>query len=693
MTADTPEDNPYVEDPPTEFEPVGGLDAETARERARQLREAIRYHDHRYYVENDPVIGDRTYDALFARLQDLEEHFDLDREDSPTRRVGGEPLDELESVEHVAPMQSIDQGGEVAEVREFDDRVARGLADAGFDPADRTYFCEPKFDGLSVEVIYEDGVYQRAATRGDGEVGEDVTENVRTIPSVPGRLRGDYPDFLAVRGEVLMPTEDFQAYNRERIERGDDAFANPRNAAAGTLRQLDPSITAERPLAIFFFGVLDASVDFETNSEIYERLPEWGLRVTDLAEEVDSIEGAIDYRDRLLDRRDDLPFEIDGVVLKLNDREACEALGSTARAPRWAFAYKFPARTERTTIRDVVVQVGRTGRLTPVALMDPVEVGGVMVSRASLHNPAEIERLGVDVGDEVRVQRAGDVIPEVAEVVESNSEGTFEFPETCPVCDSPVERDGPLAFCTGGLACPAQLERAIVHYASRDGLDIEGLGEERVQQLLEAGLVEELADLYELGQLDLTSLEGWGMQSVANLQAELDASREPPLDDFLAALNVPSLGAATATALAREFGTFEAVMGADREELQAVDDVGPKVAEDIREFFESERNREAIERLLEHVDPKAYEVEGGDELDGLTFVFTGSLSGYTRSEAQDLVEAHGGSATGSVSGNTDYLVVGENPGQRKREAAEANEVPIVDEDEFEELLAERGIET
>ncbi|WP_136687576.1 NAD-dependent DNA ligase LigA [Halorhabdus amylolytica] len=693
MTADvgTPDDNPYVDDPPTDFEPLEDLDAEGAREQAQKLREAIRYHDHRYYVANDPVIGDRTYDALFARLQDIEDHFDLDREGSPTQRVGGEPLDELESVEHVAPMQSIDQGGEVADVREFDDRVARGLADAGFDPEVRTYFCEPKFDGLSVEVIYEDGVYQRAATRGDGEVGEDVTENVRTIPSVPGRLRGDYPDTLTVRGEVFMPTEDFQAYNRERIERGDDPFANPRNAAAGTLRQLDPSITAERPLAIYFFGVLDSSVEFGTNSEIYERLPEWGLRVTHLAEEVDSIEDAIDYRDRLLDRRDDLPFEIDGVVLKLNDREACEALGSTARAPRWAFAYKFPARTERTTVRDVVVQVGRTGRLTPVALMDPVEVGGVTVSRASLHNPAEIDRLGVDVGDEVRVQRAGDVIPEVAEVVDAASEGTFDFPETCPVCDSPVERDGPLAFCTGGLACPAQLERAIVHYASRDGLDIEGLGEERVQQLLDAGLVEELADLYELGQLDLTSLEGWGMQSVANLQEELEASREPPLDDFLAALNVPSLGDATATALAREFGTFEAVMVADHEELQAVEDVGPKVAEEIREFFESERNREAIERLLDHVDPQPYEVAGGDELDGLTFVFTGTLSNYTRSEAQDLVEAHGGSATGSVSGNTDYLVVGENPGQRKREGAESEGVPIVDEDEFEELLAERGV--
>ncbi|MBV0925423.1 NAD-dependent DNA ligase LigA [Halomicroarcula limicola] len=689
-------DNPYVSDPPTEFDPAGELDADEAREQAEQLREAVRYHDHRYYVENDPVIGDRAYDALFARLEELEGAFDLDTSGSPTQRVGGEPLSELDEVEHVATMGSIDQGGDAAAVREFDERVRNRLDEADYD-GDLRYFCEPKFDGLSVEVVYEDGEYRRAATRGDGEVGEDVTENVRTIASVPQRLRGDYPDFLAVRGEVYMPRDAFTEYNRERVESGEDPFANPRNAAAGTLRQLDPKVTAQRPLAVFFFGVLDASVEFESHADLHERFPEWGLRVCDRTRLVDDIETAIDYRDDQLAARDDLGYEIDGVVLKVDDIDACDLLGTTSRAPRWAFAYKFPARKEETTVRDVVVQVGRTGRLTPVALMDPVEVGGVTVTRASLHNPSLIEELGVNVGDRVRIKRAGDVIPDVVEVVEKNGDGHFAFPETCPVCDSPVERDGPMAFCTGGLSCPAQRERSVEHYASRGALDIEGLGEKAVEQLLDAGLVEDAADLYELAVEDLEELEGWGETSARNLVAELDATRDPPLSDFLVALGIPHVGDVTARNLAAEFGTFEAIRetaeSGDREAFEAVPDVGPEVAESVVEFFESEGNRAVLTRLLDHVDPQAAEATGGDALDGLTFVFTGSLDGYTRGDAQELIERHGGSATGSVSGNTDYLVVGENAGKRKREDAEANDVELLDEESFEALLDERGVES
>ena len=698
MTDAVPTDNPYVEAPETEFPPVEGLDESTAREQAAQLREAIRYHDYRYYVENDPAIGDRAYDALFARLQALEESFDLDTEGSPTQRVGGEPLDELGEVEHVAPMGSIDQGGEVAEVREFDERVRNRLAD--YDGA-IDYFCEPKFDGLSVEVVYEDGEFVRAATRGDGEVGEDVTENVRTIRSVPQRLRGDYPDFLAVRGEVYMPRAAFTAYNRERVESGEDPFANPRNAAAGTLRQLDPTVTAQRPLAVFFFGVLDASVEFESHSALHERLPEWGLRVCDdRTRVVPDIEAAIDYRDEQLDARDDLDYEIDGVVLKVDEMAACEELGSTARAPRWAFAYKFPARKEETTVRDIVVQVGRTGRLTPVALMDPVEVGGVTVTRASLHNPSLIADLGVGIGDRVRIKRAGDVIPDVVEVVDGDGDGHFEFPEDCPVCASPVERDGPMAFCSGGLSCPAQRERSIEHYASRDGLDIEGVGEKAVAQLLEAGLVENAADLYELTVEEVAELEGWGETSARNLVAELDAAREPPLSDFLTALGIPLVGGVTARNLAAEFETFgaieDAATGADtaggqvtleqaasddagaRAAFERVEDVGPEVAESIVDFFGSEGNREVLDRLLDHVDPQAADTAAGDALDGLTFVFTGSLDGMTRGDAQGIVERAGGSATSSVSGNTDFLVVGDNPGQTKRDDAEAEGVPELD---------------
>jgi DNA ligase (NAD+) len=698
MTAEAaePTDNPYVRDPPTEFDPVEQLDEAAARQQVRRLREAVRYHDYRYYVENDPVVGDRAYDALFARLQELETAFDLQTDDSPTRRGGGPPVDELPDVEHVAPMRSIDQGGDAEDVREFDRRVCERLVEAGYYP-DREaaregveYYCEPKFDGLSVEVVYEDGVYERAATRGDGEVGDDVTENVRTVPSVPQRLRGDHPDVLAVRGEVYMPKSAFQAYNRDLIEDGEEPFANPRNAAAGTLRQLDPAVTAERPLSVFFFDVLEGA-GFETRWEMHETLPEWGLRVNDRTTVVEDIEAAIDYRDALLAARDDLDYEIDGVVVSVNDTGACEVLGHTSRAPRWAFAYKFPARTGRTTVRDVVVQVGRTGRLTPVALLDPVEVGGVTVSRASLHNPAEVRRLGVSVGDEVRVRRAGDVIPEVAEVLDGE-DGHFEFPDECPVCGSEVERDGPMAFCTGGLGCRAQRERSVEHYASRKGLDVEGLGEKTVEQLLAEGLVADVADLYGLERGDLTDLEGWGERSAETLLAALEDAREPPLEDFLAALGIPEVGATVAASLARHFGTFAAVREADADDLQAVEDVGPTVAREVREFFESDVNRDVIDRLLDEVDPQPAETTGGDELDGLTVVFTGSLDRFTRSEAQEVVERHGGTATGSVSGNTDYLVVGDDPGQRKREDADDHGIETLDEDGFVALLAERGVE-
>ena len=692
-----PPDNPYVEDPAREFTPVEELDPDRAREQAAALREAIRYHDHRYYVLADPVVADRAYDALFARLEELEAAFDLDTAGSPTQRVGGQPLDELDTVEHVAPMLSIDQGGEAEDAREFDRRVHDRLAETDYD-GEIQYHCEPKFDGLSIEIVYEEGVYQRAATRGDGEAGDDVTEQVRTIGAVPQRLRGAHPDYLAVRGEVYMPREAFNEHNRERIEAGEEPFANPRNAAAGTLRQLDPSVTAERPLSIFFFAVLEASTEFDSQARMYERFPEWGLRVSDEVKLVGDIDAAIDYRDHLLDSRDELNYEIDGAVLKVNDRAACDLLGATSYAPRWAFAYKFPARKEVTRLRDVVVQVGRTGRLTPVALLDPVEVGGVTVSRASLHNPAEIERLGVALGDEVRIERAGDVIPQVVEVTE-HAEGEaerFEFPETCPVCGASVERDGPMAFCPAGLACPAQQEQAVIHYASRAGLDIEGFGEERVQQLLDAGLLETLPDIYELDAAELAEKDGWGQKSAENLLAEVDDAREPPLPDFLAALGIPDVGSTTAAALAREFGTFEALRDAaesgDTDALQAVDDVGPTVAESVVAFFDSEATREVVDRLLEHVDPQPVETTGGDALDGLTFVFTGSLDEFTRSEAQDLVERHGASATSSVSGNTDYLVAGDNPGQTKRDDADSEGVPILDESEFLALLDEHGIE-
>jgi DNA ligase (NAD+) len=698
---DTLKNNPYAEDPDTAFVPIDDLDRSTAEQQAALLREAIRYHDRRYYVEDDPVIADSAYDALFSRLLDLEAAFDLDRADSPTRRVGGEPRDELGEIEHVVPMLSIDSGREAEDVRAFDDRVRRALAGARDDAEAIAYVCEPKFDGLSVEVVYEEGQLERAATRGDGTVGEDVTANARTIGAIPERLDASAPDFLAVRGEVYIPRDAFQELNRERIEAGEDPFANPRNAAAGSLRQLDPSVTADRPLSCFFYDVLLAGPDREsadrglaTHREEYDRLPEWGLRVTDRITVAEAVADAIAYRDRLLADREGLNYEIDGAVLKLNDRAACGELGATSRAYRWAFAYKFPPRREETTLRDVVVQVGRTGRLTPVALLDPVEVGGVTVSRASLHNPAIIENLGVDVGDRVRVRRAGDVIPEVAAVVEAETEGIFAFPDSCPVCGSAVDREGPVAFCTGGLACPAQRERRVAHFASDAGLDIDGLGRERISQLIDAGLLEDPADLYELSVEDLADLPGWGERSAENVVGAVEASREPPLAAFIAALGIPGVGGTVARDLAAGLGSLEAFLSASGEELREIEGIGPETAEEIEAFLGDERNREQIARLREYVEPEPPDGAdaGGEELEGLTFVFTGSLDGYTRADAQQLVERRGGRVTSSVSGATDYLVVGADPGQRKREDADAEGVPAIEEDGFEALLAEHGID-
>jgi DNA ligase (NAD+) len=678
-------DNPYLHDPPLEFDPVESLSQDAAESQAETLRAAIREHDRRYYVLADPLLSDRAYDELFARLRDLEDQFDLPTDASPTQRVGGEPLDELDTVEHVAPMLSIQQSVEAADLREFDRRVREAVGGAD-------YVCEPKFDGLSVELVYEDGAYVRAATRGDGEYGDDVTAQVRTIRSIPLSLAGDPPARLAVRGEVFMPRDAFHDHNRERVEEGEEPFANPRNAAAGTLRQLDPGVVADRPLDCFVYDVLDASEMPPSQRVALDRLRAWGFHVADRIDVVDDVEDAIDYRDALLDDREDLNYEIDGTVIKVDDRESRDELGATARAVRWAFAYKFPPRASVTRVTDIVVQVGRTGRLTPVALLDPVDVGGVTVSRASLHNPEEIDRLGVGIGDEVRVRRAGDVIPEVADVIDHRADGTFDFPETCPVCDSPVERDGPLAFCSGGLTCDAQLVRAVVHYGSRDALDIDGLGEERVQQLVDAGVIESLPDLYRLSVEALADLEGWGETSAENLISAVDATRSPPLSAFLTALGIPAVGGSTARNLARAFGDLDSVLAATEEELQAVDDVGPTVAERIRGFFDNDRNRAVVEGLREvGVDPEPVEIDAGDALDGLTVVFTGALS-VTRSAAADLIERHGGAVTGSVSGNTDYLVVGENPGRTKRDGAADNGVPILDEDALADLLADHGID-
>lgn len=678
--------NPYVFDPETEFESLETLSKTAAEAQAAKLRAAIREHDYWYYVEASPLISDSQYDTLFERLQQLECAFDLDTETSPTHRVGGDPVDGLQTIEHTVSMLSIEQSTDREDLHAFDERVheAVGAVD---------YVCEPKFDGLSIEVVYEDGSLARAATRGDGDRGDDVTAQVQTIGSVPLELRKPCPDAVAVRGEVYMPKDAFQAHNRQRIESGEDAFANPRNAAAGTLRRLEPSVVAERPLACFFYDILTASDVPDTQGETLRKLSEWGLRTNGRTKRVTDIEDAIEYRETLKQERGTLNYEIDGTVIKVNSRSARETLGSTSRAVRWAFAYKFPPRTETTRVADIVIQVGRTGRATPVALLEPVDVGGVTVSRASLHNPDEIERLGVDVGDVVRIRRAGDVIPEVAEVTQKHAKGTFRFPEECPVCGSSIEREGPLAFCTGGLSCPAQLVQALTHYGSRQALDIEGLGEERVEQLVEEGLLTELADLYRLDSSDIAPLEGWGAKSATKLISEIDSTREPALDSFLVALGIPEVGKATAKNIAQSFGEFDQILEAKVDRLQQIPDIGPTVAKRIVEYLHNERNRAVISELRAvGVEPQPFTVEGTSvEFANQTFVFTGSLS-VPRRVAADLVERYSGSVTGSVSGNTDYLVVGENPGRAKRNDAAANDVTELTEAEFEALLADRGIQ-
>jgi DNA ligase (NAD+) len=673
-----PDDNPYVEPPvDTGFDSPDTLSEEEARQQVKTLREAIEYHDYRYYVENDPVIADKTYDVLYTRLETLEDAFGLKDENSPTRRVGGEPLDQLETREHVVEMLSLDSSEEEKEVRNFDATVREVCGDVD-------YHAEPKFDGLSVELVYEDGELEAAVTRGDGVVGEDVTENVRTVGSVPLRLH-DAPEEIVVRGEILIPKDGFQEMNRRRVERGDEPFANPRNAAAGTVRRLDPSVVAERPLEVYVYDVLKTSADVGSQTETVELLESLGFLVDEDSRLVEDIEGFVGYRDEMMERREKLDYEIDGVVAKVNEFEGREKLGETSAHPRWAFAYKFPAKTDVTRVTDVVVQVGRTGKLTPVALLEPVDVDGVTISRASLHNQKQARQLGVTEGARVEVERAGDVIPQVKEVIEDGDNG-FTMPDSCPVCGSDVVREDEHHYCTGGAACPAQLRARLEHFTSRDAMDIEGIGEEVAAVLVDEGNVSDLPDLYELKVDDLRTLEGFGERSAQKIVNEIEDSKDVDLVSFLTALGVRHVGRERARKLADSFDLDE-LREADEEELRTVEDVGDEVAESVAGFFGG-RGGDVVDELLSHgVEP--HREETGDQLDGTKVVFTGSIEGYTRRELTDLLERNGADVTSSVSGETDYLVVGDNPGGTKVEDAREHGVERLDEEEFRENFLDR----
>ena len=682
-------ENPYLRDPDGDFRDVDELGGDEAEAQVRLLREAIDFHDFRYYVKNNPVVSDQGYDRLFRRLEALEAAFpDLQSDNSPTRRVGAEPLDSLVRVEHVEPMLSLNAEFEPDEVADFDRFIRQNLDGGTF-----TYVCEPKFDGLSVEIIYEGGELARAATRGNGEEGELITDNVRTIHAVPLRLRGDdYPEFLALRGEVLMPKPGFQALNKQRLESGEEPFANPRNAAAGAVRLLDPSEVAARPLDIFFYEIMASSEPVATSEyEALEIFPRWGLKIDEHSRICTSFEEVEAFYNRLDDIRDDLDYEIDGMVIKLNELELRDRLGVRSRSPRWALAWKFAPKKEVTTLADIVVQVGRTGKLTPVAMLEPVDVHGVTVSRATLHNIEEIQAKDVRAGDTVRIQRAGDVIPEVVERIEEGDDaergGPFEMPAHCPSCGAEVVREGPNHFCPNGMSCPAQLKGRIQHFAARNAMDIEGLGEETVEQLVEREFVASIPDLYELDVARLIELERFAEKSARKLYENIQGSRQVRLDRFLYALGIPMVGQHTARLLAEAFGSLENVREAGEDELLAVSGVGSEIAGSVVDFFDEEQNQQALGRLFElglEIEPMPS--ASGEELllDGKKFVFTGGLDGFSRAEAKKRVQDLGGQATSSVSRETDYVVVGENPGSKLDQARDLG-VEILDEAAFIEL--------
>jgi len=660
-------------------------------QRVAALREQIRYHNYRYYVLDDPQIPDAEYDRLMRELQALEEAYpELISADSPTQRVGAQPLSAFGEVHHEVPMLSLDNAFDDDELREFDRRVRERLKQDEVD-----YTAEPKLDGVAVSLLFENGILVRAATRGDGSTGEDITQNVRTIHSVPLRLIGDgYPERLEVRGEVFISHAGFQELNERAQQRGEKLFANPRNAAAGSLRQLDPSVTAERPLEMYCYGVGLATGGRlpQCHSEILQQLRGWGLRVYGGIERVSALGGCIDYYRKLEQQRESLPFDIDGVVFKVDRLDLQRRLGFVARAPRWAIARKFPAQEELTTVLGIDVQVGRTGAITPVARLEPVFVGGVTVTNATLHNEDEVRRKDVRIGDTVIVRRAGDVIPEVVSVIaERRPKGAraFVMPKRCPVCGSDIEKiEGEaVARCTGGLYCEAQRKEAIRHFASRRAMDIEGLGEKLVDQLVERELIDDVAGLYALDAESVAGLERMGEKSAANLIAALEKSKATTLDRFLYALGIREVGDATARTLAREFGDLDPLMGATEERLEAIRDIGPVVAKHIVHFFQQAHNREVIDKLRHRAKVTWPVVEKLEHqpLQGNTYVLTGSLSSMTRDEAKQRLQELGASVSGSVSGKTTAVIAGEKPGS-KLGKAESLGVAVLTEQDLLRLL-------
>jgi DNA ligase (NAD+) len=653
------------------------------------LREQIDYHNYRYYVLDDPEITDSAYDRLIRGLEELEHKYpQYQSPQSPTQNVGGTFSKTFSEVAHVIPMRSLGNAFSEDEIFAFDRRVREMLEEN----KDIEYIAEPKLDGLAVSLRYEDGWLVQAATRGDGRTGENITQNMRMVLGNSTQLQGDsIPEIFEVRGEVFMARDDFARLNDKQKKGGKKPFVNPRNAAAGSLRQLDPAVTASRPLQIFCYalGEVRGVTVPDTHLQSLEMIEALGLPITDLIQPVSGIQGCLDYYQRILERRADLPFDIDGVVYKVSRMDWQQRLGYTARAPRWAIAHKFPAQEEMTVLESIDIQVGRTGAITPVARLKPVFVGGVTVSNATLHNPAEIKRLDARVGDTVIVRRAGDVIPEIVSVViSSRPEDTaeFEFPVTCPECNSAIvyEGDGVIARCSGGLFCEAQKKQSIKHFASRKAMDIEGLGDKLVDQLVTDKKITDVADLFSLSQQDIAGLDRMAEKSAGNLINAIENSKSTTLARFLYSLGIPLIGETTAETLADNFANLESIISATTERLQTIPDVGPIVAKSLQVFFGQPHNVEVVNRLIDSgihwpaVQARAPVLE--NMFTGKTVVLTGALS-MSRSEAKALLQSLGAKVTGSVSAKTDYVIAGEDSGS-KAEKAEKLGITVLDENQF-----------
>jgi DNA ligase (NAD+) len=660
-----------------------------------KLREKLRHHEHQYYVLDDPEISDAAYDKLMQRLQSLEAaHPELITPDSPTVRVGGAPREGFQTVRHARAMLSLDNAFSYDALRDFDRRVREGIGREKIE-----YIAEHKFDGLSISLQYQDGVLVRGVTRGDGTTGEDVTPNVKTIRSIPLHVEAavlkktKLPSAFEVRGEVLMTRKAFEALNRQQEQSGGKIFVNARNSAAGAVRVLDPSITAARRLDFFaYYLFVDGKVPFAKHSESLGALKQLRFRASDDWKLCNGIEAVTAYCDDWDAKREKLPYEIDGVVIKVNSTAIQNELGFTAKAPRWAIAYKYPARQETTVVNDIIVQVGRTGALTPVAVLEPVQVGGVTVSRSTLHNMDEVERLGLQIGDTVLIERAGEVIPHVLKVVkEGKNRKPFRMPKHCPECGSTIHKsEDEVAYRCVNAACPAKRKESLLHYASRHAMNIDGLGDKIVDQLVDKGLVKDVADLYALKEDQVAGLERMAEKSAQNLLAEIEGSKKNSLSRLIYALGMRFVGERTGQLLAEHFSSLEELATADEEQLVAVNEVGPKVAAAIVEFFSEPANRQLIKKLHKagvHPTAEKREVKS-DKLAGKSFVFTGGLANRSREEAGELVQQHGGKVSGSVSKKTDYVVVGTDPGSKYDKAEELG-VTILTESEFEKLLGIR----